>query len=181
MGTRINNLPTYAGNALTSGFVLAQFLEDESLRDYKLSIGSLPTSSGGGGTTNLGYTASENNGVITNSAGTNATVTLATSLLAGLMSPAQLSKLAGIATGATANDTNAALRDRVSHTGTQAAATISDFSTAADARITASNKVSSNTAPVSGSTQVTNILAVTQAQYNAITPNASTVYFIVGA
>ncbi len=45
-------------------------------------------------------------------------------------------KLNGIATGATANDTDANLKARANHTGTQLAATISDFSTAADLRIT---------------------------------------------
>jgi len=50
------------------------------------------------------------------------------------------SKLAGIATGATANDTDANLKARANHTGTQTASTISDFNTAADARITAANK-----------------------------------------
>lgn len=50
---------------------------------------------------------------------------------------AQETKLAGIATAATANDTDANLKNRTNHTGTQTASTISDFSTAADARITA--------------------------------------------
>src|SRR4051812_1842034 len=40
-------------------------------------------------------------------------------------------KLAGIATGATANATDANLRDRSTHTGTQTASTISDFTEAA--------------------------------------------------
>jgi hypothetical protein len=44
---------------------------------------------------------------------------------------AEVSKLSGIATGATANATNAQLRDRSTHTGTQTASTISDFTTAA--------------------------------------------------
>lgn len=43
-------------------------------------------------------------------------------------------KLAGIATAATANDTDANLRNRATHTGTQLSATISDFNSAADAR-----------------------------------------------
>jgi hypothetical protein len=43
---------------------------------------------------------------------------------------AAATKLAGIATGATANATDAQLRDRATHTGTQLAATISDFTTA---------------------------------------------------
>jgi hypothetical protein len=40
---------------------------------------------------------------------------------------AQETKLFGIATGATANDTDANLKNRANHTGTQAASTISDF------------------------------------------------------
>lgn len=47
-------------------------------------------------------------------------------------------KLAGVATAATANATDAALRDRTTHTGTQTSATISDFVEAAqDALATA--------------------------------------------
>ena len=42
----------------------------------------------------------------------------------------QETKLAGVATGATANSTDATLLARTNHTGTQLAATISDFSTA---------------------------------------------------
>lgn len=49
------------------------------------------------------------------------------------------SKLGGIATGATANSADATLLARGNHTGTQLAATISDFSTAADARIAAAS------------------------------------------
>lgn len=44
---------------------------------------------------------------------------------------AQESKLASIATGATANSSDAALLDRANHSGTQASATISDFTEAA--------------------------------------------------
>lgn len=47
----------------------------------------------------------------------------------GLMIAADKVKLNGIAAGATANATDAQLRDRSTHTGTQAAATISDFDT----------------------------------------------------
>lgn len=55
---------------------------------------------------------------------------------------AEQTKLAGITTGATANDTDANLLARANHTGTQLAATISDFSTAADARIAAASVAS---------------------------------------
>ena len=46
------------------------------------------------------------------------------------MLAAERSKLAGIATSATANATDAALRDRSTHTGSQASTTISDFTEA---------------------------------------------------
>lgn len=55
----------------------------------------------------------------------------ATTSAAGFMSAADKTKLDGIAIEATANATDAALRDRATHTGTQAASTISDFNAAA--------------------------------------------------
>lgn len=57
-------------------------------------------------------------------------------------SATEKTKLAGIATAATANSADATLLARTNHTGTQAASTISDFSTAADARISAAVGVS---------------------------------------
>lgn len=44
------------------------------------------------------------------------------------------SKLDGIASGATVNASDAALRDRSTHTGSQSSSSISDFNTSADAR-----------------------------------------------
>ena len=46
-------------------------------------------------------------------------------------SVSEKTKLSGIDAGATANDTNANLKNRANHTGTQLAATISDFNSAA--------------------------------------------------
>lgn len=59
----------------------------------------------------------------------------ATTSLKGLMSSADKTKLDGVATGATANDTDANLKNRANHTGTQTASTISDFSEAVDDRV----------------------------------------------
>jgi hypothetical protein len=59
----------------------------------------------------------------------------ATAASDGYATAAQITKLNGIQTGATANDTDANLKARVNHTGTQTASTISDFNTAADARV----------------------------------------------
>jgi hypothetical protein len=55
---------------------------------------------------------------------------------------AQETKLAGVAAGATANSSDATLLSRANHTGSQTASTVSDFSTAADARVAAAVGVS---------------------------------------
>lgn len=61
------------------------------------STGDVTISTGGA---NLGYTASPTNGIVTSDSGTDATIPLADGTNAGLESPAQFTKLAGIAIGA---------------------------------------------------------------------------------
>jgi hypothetical protein len=58
----------------------------------------------------------------------------ATTGAAGFMSVADKSKLDGVATGATANATDANLRDRATHTGAQAISTVTGLQTALDAK-----------------------------------------------
>ena len=60
---------------------------------------------GGGGTgaTNLGYTPSATNGIVTSDTGADATIPLADATNAGLLTPAEKTKLQGIATGAEVN------------------------------------------------------------------------------
>ena len=70
---------------------------------------------------------------------------------------AQETKLAGIATGATANATDAALRDRATHTGTQLAATISDLAAA----VAATAAVTANTAKVTNATHTGDVTGAT--------------------
>lgn len=55
----------------------------------------------------------------------------ANTTVSGFMSSADFTKLAGIAAGATANATDAQLRDRATHTGTQAASTITGLASIA--------------------------------------------------
>lgn len=59
---------------------------------------------------------------------------LAETASAKIMTAAERTKLAGIATGATANATDAALRDRATHTGVQAISTVADLQDALDAK-----------------------------------------------
>ncbi len=111
-----------------------------SLQAHEFELWKRVNAGGGGGSaTDLAYTASATGGTVTSSTGADATIPLSDGTNAGLVSPAQHAKLAGIATGATANSADATLLDRANHTGTQAASTISDFSTAADARIAAAS------------------------------------------
>ena len=63
-------------------------------------------SGGGGGATNLSYTASPTSGLVASDTGTDATLPLVDGTNAGLMAPAQYSKLSGIAPGAQVNPAN---------------------------------------------------------------------------
>lgn len=89
------------------------------------------------GPTNLTWTAATS--TVASDTGADATLTAADGTNPGLMTSAQFTKLAGVATGATANSADATLLARANHTGTQLASTISDFATAADARIAAAS------------------------------------------
>jgi len=72
--------------------------------------------------TDLAFTAATR--TLTSSTGADVVLPVATTSDAGLESAADKTKLNGIASGATVNSTDAQLRDRATHTGTQAAATI---------------------------------------------------------
>lgn len=78
----------------------------------------------------------------------------ATTSVSGFMTAADKSKLDGVAAGATANATDAQLRDRSTHTGTQLSATVSDFATAADARIALQKAAANGLATLDGSGKV---------------------------
>lgn len=60
---------------------------------------------------------------------------IVTGSVAGFMSPSDKTKIDGVQAGATQNDTDANLKNRANHTGTQTASTISDFSSAVDAEL----------------------------------------------
>lgn len=72
---------------------------------------------------------------VTSSTGTGATLGAATTSLAGVMTAADKTKLDGVATGATANASDAQLRDRATHTGTQAISTVAGLQTALNGKI----------------------------------------------
>lgn len=112
------------------------------------------------GATNLSATHAPTMVVINSDTGEDAPISAADGTNAGLLLPAEKTKLAGIATGATANSADATLLARANHTGTQLAATISDLSAAvvANAAVTANTAKTSNathTGDASGATTLT--------------------------
>lgn len=100
------------------------------------------------------------------------------------------SKLVSIASGATVNQTDAYLLNRVNHTGSQAATTITQTASARFVSDTEKSTWNSkvNTADISGfisnstdtfGNKVTNIVSCTAAEYAGITPNINTFYIII--
>ena len=113
-----------------------QIIGDSSMVNNGTPNGTTEPGGGVGGTpTNISIVTSATDVTVHSSTGSDGVIAAATTSVAGVMSATDKTKLNGIATGATVNATDAQLRDRNTHTGTQLASTISDFSTAADARI----------------------------------------------
>ena len=80
-------------------------------------------------------------------------------LLANQLTADERAKLQGIQAGATANQTDAHLKSRGNHTGTQTASTISDF----DTEVANNSSVTANSAKVSADGSVTTHSDVTSA------------------
>jgi hypothetical protein len=110
----------------------------EDLDDIDARLTVVEESGGGGpggsGATNLTTTVSPTQIVIVSDTGTDATIPAADGTNAGVMLPAQVTKLAGIATSATANSSDATLLARANHTGTQAISTIVNLQTSLDGK-----------------------------------------------
>lgn len=117
-----------------------QIIGDSSMVNNGTPNGTTEPGGGVGGTpTNISIVTSATDVTVHSNTGSDGVIAAATTSVAGVMSATDKTKLNGIATGATVNATDAQLRDRNTHTGTQLASTISDFSTAADARIAAAS------------------------------------------
>ena len=77
-------------------------------------------------------------------------------LLADQITSAERTKLQDIAEGATANQTDAHLLNRANHTGTQTSATITDFNSSVDARISGSSDAGHGSGLVTQHSDVSN-------------------------
>lgn len=87
------------------------------------------------GTTNLDQLATPTNITVFSSTGNDAVLPLVTGTNAGLMPPDSKNKLDAIEAGATANDTDANLKNRANHTGTQAISTVMGLQTSLDSKV----------------------------------------------
>jgi hypothetical protein len=96
-----------------------------------LAIFDAYSGGGGGSGTVTGVTGVAPISVTASSTTPEVSITAATTSVAGSMSSSDKSKLDGIATGATANSSDAYLLDRTHHTGTQAATTITGLAAVA--------------------------------------------------
>jgi len=96
-----------------------------------LAIFDAYSGGGGGSGTVTGVTGVAPISVTASSTTPEVSITAATTSAAGSMSSSDKSKLDGIATGATANSSDAYLLDRTHHTGTQAATTITGLAAVA--------------------------------------------------
>ena len=99
-----------AGQGVPAGGTTGQVLAKKTGADFDTEWVA-QTGGSGGGATNLSYTASPTGGTVASDTGTDATLPLADGTNAGLMAPAQHTKLAGIAAGATAVTVDAAPTD----------------------------------------------------------------------
>lgn len=106
---------------------------------------------------------------------------LATASVAGFMSASDKSKLDGVEAGATANATDAALRDRATHTGTQAASTISDFNASARAQIEAALIAGANITITPAGSGATRTLTISAAAGPNNEPNMGPLDALVAA
>lgn len=95
---------------------------------------AFPNTSLGAGGANLSFARDADSVVVLSDSGTDADLPAATTSLAGVISAADKTKLDGVEAGATANAADADLRDRATHTGAQAIATVTGLEAALDGK-----------------------------------------------
>ena len=96
-------------------------------------------------------------------------------------STAEKNKLAGVATGATANSSDAALRDRGTHTGTQAIGTVTGLQTALDGKEAAGSAASALSAHVAAPDPHPQYTTTAEAAAAIATATAIHPFLLIGA
>lgn len=121
--------------------------------DGRITAASTTAVSGGSGT----VTTVTGTAPIVSSGGAtpDISITAASTSAAGSMSSSDKTKLNGVATGATANATDAQLRDRSTHTGTQAGSTVTGAYTAAGMTMATARLLGRSTASAGAVEEIT--------------------------
>jgi hypothetical protein len=149
--TNLTTDQTTQNNAIALNTAKVSF---DSTSSTRLANTSGTNTGDNAGVTSVGATAP-----VASSGGTTPTISMpaATSVANGYATSTQITKLNGIATGATANSSDATLLARANHTGTQTASTISDF----QATVSANTAVTANTAKVTNATHTGEVTGAT--------------------
>lgn len=141
---------------------LASKLDDSQASAFGLSLMDDADAASARTTLGLGSAATTASGDyapaahVTSGGTAHATVTTSA---AGFMSATDKAKLDGVASGATANATDAALRDRSSHTGSQAISTVTGLQAALDDKAPTSHIGSGGAAHADASTSVSGFMS----------------------
>jgi len=125
--------------------------------DAQGRITAAASGAGGLGITNLSTTANGTSLLVNSDTGTNGSIPAATPAAWGAMTDEDKTKLDGVAAGATVNSSDATLKNRANHSGTQVATTISDF----DAEVSNNASVVANTAKVTNATHTGDVTGST--------------------
>lgn len=128
-----------ADGSLKDGSVTPDSIADDAITESKLDPAARAKLNTAGGTTNLSASANATTITVASDTGNDAVIPAATTSDAGVLSAADKTKLNGIATGATANASDAQLRDRSTHTGSQAISTVTGLQTALDGKAASSH------------------------------------------
>jgi hypothetical protein len=91
--------------------------EDNTLVTINVNIGE-GGGGGGGGATNLGYTPSPTNGIVTSNTGTDATIPLADGTNAGLLKPSKYTVLENTSNTNSGDETNATIKSKLGQAST---------------------------------------------------------------
>lgn len=126
---RLNDLEDVAVGTPQDKQALAYDAASNKFIPQTLATGS--TNPDGTNQTNLSASTTATTVIVASDTGADATLASASSTQAGILTASDKTKLDGIATGATANSTDAFLLDRTNHTGTQPATTITGLATVA--------------------------------------------------
>ncbi|TAH32296.1 hypothetical protein EYC59_06080 [Candidatus Saccharibacteria bacterium] len=122
---------SHAGDGtLKPGTVHASTIADGTITEAKLDTAAQTKLNSS--VTNLSASRNGTSVTVVSSTGADAVIAAADNTDAGVLTASDKVKLDGIASAATANATDAQLRDRTTHTGTQAISTITGLQTALD-------------------------------------------------